>query len=118
MQEVLESIQKLKSLPAEAAPREFHSHLIALREGIAARLKAASQSDADLFRDVIRSLVAFPAALSPELRAELILEVAQYFYFAGLPFEAIERTDPDPTPSSRTASSARSRSAGCVVSPR
>ena len=90
MQEVLESIQKLKSLPAEAPPREFHSQLIALREGISARLKAASQSDADLFRDVIRSLVAFPAALSPELRAELILEVAQYFYFAGLPFEAIE----------------------------
>ena len=30
---------------------------------------------------------------------------------------AIERTDPDPTPSRRTASRARSRSFGCVVSP-
>ena len=31
---------------------------------------------------------------------------------------AIERTDPDPTPSWRTASIARSRKAGCVVNPR
>ena len=31
---------------------------------------------------------------------------------------AIGRTDPVPTPNARTASSARSRSAGCVVSPR
>ena len=31
---------------------------------------------------------------------------------------AIVRTEPEPTPNSRTASSARSRSRGCVVSPR
>jgi putative two-component system response regulator len=89
MQEVLETIQNLKSLRSDPGSPAVREQLELLRESISARLKAASQADASFFRGVVQALVELPEYIAPELRVELILDVAQYFYFAGLPFDAI-----------------------------
>lgn len=90
MQELLETIRNLKSLRGDPMSPTVHGQLELLRESISARLKAASQADATFFRGVVQALVELPEDIAPEIRVELILDVAQYFYFAGLPFDAIE----------------------------
>jgi putative two-component system response regulator len=90
MQEVLETIRNLKSLQGDPMSPTVHGLLELLRESISARLKAASQADATFFRGVVQALVGLPENIAPEICVELILDVAQYFYFAGLPFDAIE----------------------------
>src|SRR5438067_1110235 len=73
---------------------DYSSQLIkplgCLRELIATKSKAASRMDAAFFRQAARVLVAQPLDSAPEERVKLILDVAQYFYFSGFPFEGIE----------------------------
>src|SRR5450759_2433715 len=90
MQEVLETIRSLKSLSDDPMSPTVHVQLELLRESVSARLKSTSQADATFFRGVVQALVDLPEDIAPEIRVELILDVAQYFYFAGLPFEAVE----------------------------
>jgi putative two-component system response regulator len=90
MQEVIETILNLQFLGNEQQPSEESEQLAVLRERIATRLKTASQNDADFFRNMVSALVMLPKQVAPVLRAELILDVANYFYFAALPFDAIE----------------------------
>ena len=90
MQALLESIRKLELLGTDAQARELHERYLLLRETIAARLKGASPSEADFFRAVVQALAQAPLHVAPEIRAEIILDIAQYFYCCSLPFEAIE----------------------------
>ncbi len=62
----------------------------ALKGSIAGKLHAASQIDAPLFREVIQTLSSLPDVAEPALQAELTLDIAKYFYVAGLPFDALE----------------------------
>ena len=90
MQALLESIRKLELLNADPQSAELRERFLLLRETIAARLKGASQAEAAFFRLVVQALTQSPPHVVPDIRAEIILDIAQYFYFSGLPFEAIE----------------------------
>jgi putative two-component system response regulator len=63
--------------------------LAMLRTEVTARLRSASPADAPFFREVLGRLADLPPDEEPAARVQLILGVAQYFYLAGLPFEAV-----------------------------
>ena len=90
MQALLESIRKLELLNADPQSAELRERFLLLRETIAARIKGASQAEAAFFRLVVQALTQSPPHVVPDIRAEIILDIAQYFYFSGLPLEAIE----------------------------
>src|SRR5438552_3847760 len=88
MEQIIESILKLGVFEEKSLPES--DQLAGLRDAISSRLKTASQTDAAFFRQVMHALVALPQHVAPASRAELILDVASYFYVSGLLFEAIE----------------------------
>src|SRR6266568_2848891 len=88
MDQVVVSILRLGVVEGDGP--DHARELALLRETISSRLKTASQADAAFFRQVMYALVALPQHVAPATRAELILDVARYFYIAGLSFEAIE----------------------------
>lgn len=90
MQALLESIRKLEFLAVDPKSTELREHFLLLRENVSARLKGASQSEAASFLALAQTLSQAPVHIAPEIRAEIILDIANFFYFFGLPFEAIE----------------------------
>ncbi len=90
MQELDSLVRQVETLRDSPYSADLRFGLGALKESIAGKLQAASQVDAPLFREVVSVLSRLPDAAEPALQAELTLDIARYFYLAGLPFEAID----------------------------
>ncbi len=90
MQELDSLISQVETLRFTPYSAELRGVLLELRQLVAKKVQAASQTDAPEFRDIARMLSLLPDFAEPELQTELTLDVARYFYVSGLPFDAIE----------------------------
>ncbi|MBI3716058.1 MAG: hypothetical protein HY255_08710, partial [Betaproteobacteria bacterium] len=84
---LLRQVETLRDLPNLA---DLRLGLQAIKKSISGQLNAASQGNAPLFRSVLLALAGLPDNVEPALQAELALDLARYFYVAGLPFDALQ----------------------------
>jgi putative two-component system response regulator len=83
-------LETLKAKTGEADGPEFKAALSQVALDVNARLQQGSPSSASFMADAVISMKQIPGLIHPELRINVLLDVAHYFYVSGQSFSAIE----------------------------
>jgi putative two-component system response regulator len=84
------ALQELASAGKLPDDMEVQSVLERVAAEIQGRMKSASPSSAEFFTSVSDSLVSFRGTANHRVRVQCLLDVAQYFYVVGQPFQALK----------------------------
>jgi len=83
-------LQRLVHKGSSPADPELRVVISRVAAEIKERLQSASHSSADFFLSVASALIRLKGIASSDLRVQCLLDIAQYFYVMGRPFQAIE----------------------------
>src|SRR5437868_4329447 len=91
MQKLSTQIAKLSTLVEhkDFSANELESYFAALKTRIGVSLETTAKKDAPLFRILNDILTWLPSRLATTTKADLSIDIAKYFYSAGLTHEAI-----------------------------